>query len=496
MIVLVIFATLFLIKKSNQAAPLDESLSAQASQVTLITAQEFVGNERLSIIGSVRAVSEATITTERGGRITSVPVSLGQTVSAGQIIATIENASERASLLQAEGVYEAAVAASAQNDIGTEQALTAVKSARNNAVDAVQSAYNITNSIVRNNLDTFFANPDHQVPGLRIDGRGYTAALNTERVAYQSLLAEWQTKANTITSDSILETELLYSKQQLQRTISFVDTFLTVFSEQSADSRYSEAELQSFQTTFTSLRTALIAQRSNIDAATAGLSSSYESLRRAELTASGGVVSAADAQVKQAQGALLSAQANYAKTILRSPIAGTVNSLTVRTGEYTSAFSPIAMVINDKALEILTAVSETERKLLAVGDEVTINADSTGMVSAVAPAINSETGKFEVRITSNDSRITAGETVRITKTMTAPAATSSDKIIIPLSAVKFSSTDGSVFMVVDEMLVAKPVSIGTVRGETVEILSGISATDSIVRDVRGLNEGESVTVQQ
>jgi len=56
----------------------------------------------VSLVGTVRAVSEAQIQAERGGRVTSVRVKAGDFISAGTIIATLENASEYASLLQAE----------------------------------------------------------------------------------------------------------------------------------------------------------------------------------------------------------------------------------------------------------------------------------------------------------------------------------------------------------------------------------------------------------
>ena len=59
----------------------------------------------------VEAVSEANLQAETGGRITSVSVDVGDTVSAGKVLATIESSAQRAALVQAQGAYEAAVAA-------------------------------------------------------------------------------------------------------------------------------------------------------------------------------------------------------------------------------------------------------------------------------------------------------------------------------------------------------------------------------------------------
>ena len=42
---------------------------------------------------------------------------------------------------------------------------------------------------------------------IRIDGRGQTSFLNNERIAYQTLLTEWQNRANNISNNSNLSIE-------------------------------------------------------------------------------------------------------------------------------------------------------------------------------------------------------------------------------------------------------------------------------------------------
>lgn len=153
------------------------------------------------------------------------------------------------------------------------------------------------------------------------------------------------------------------------------------------------------------------------------------------------------------------------------------------------------MVANNNALEILTSISEQERALLQVGDEVLINDTTAGIVTNISPSISPQTGKFEVRIASEADTIAAGETVRITKVVTEQVQTSAVPRV-PLTAVKFEATDGYVFVVEENTLVARPVKVGVVRGSSVEILEGIGLDDSIVKDARGLNPGEPVTVRE
>ncbi len=494
-VVMLIVIIVMLVIKSNSST--DTALEDQSPKqlVTVTTPSNYSGSQSLSLIGNVRAFTEAVVTSERAGRVVGVNVKLGQQVSAGTILATLDNASERASVLQAEGVYDAAVAASAQSGVGVDEAKNSLRNAQNIAVSTFKSSYNTVNGVVLNSIDTFFSSPNGWVPGLKINGKGNTAQLNSERVAYQTLLPTWQAKVNTISVDSDLIVELEYAKQNTQRTISIVETFISIFNSQNNSNGYSDAELQAFSTSFTNLRSSLIGVQSSIDNALSGLESAADAVRRAELSASGGTTSAADAQIKQALGSLRAAQANLAKTILRTPVSGTVNSLSIRTGDFINSFTPVAIVANNGALEVITYISDIERNLIQKDDKVLIEGKYTGRVTAVAPAVDTVTRKTEVRIATEGSDIKNGDTVRITKEVIANAI-DNNTIHIPLTAVKFERENGSVFIVTDGVLVSQKVTLGTILGSSVEITDGLTADDKFVIDVRGLIPGSEVEVKE
>lgn len=132
-----------------------ESEVANKPVVTTITAAEYSGTQDFSTVGTVRAFTEASVTSETGGRVVSVNALLGQTVPASFIVATLENASERAAVLQAEGAYEAALAAAAQGNISVSEANTALVTAQNSAVSTVLSSYNTVSGVIRNSVDDF-----------------------------------------------------------------------------------------------------------------------------------------------------------------------------------------------------------------------------------------------------------------------------------------------------------------------------------------------------
>jgi len=482
-------------QRQSQAEPVPVE---QPPVVSVTTAATFSGNSTINLIGTVRAFSEAAITSESAGRVTSVQVGLGDQISAGTVIATLENASQQASVLSAQGSYEVALAAleqsqfgNAQSQVGVGEAATGLRTAQNNAVSTIKSSYNAVEGALFNNIDQFFTNPDSNVPGLRISGQGLAGTVNDRRVFFQSRLPQAEARSRAVTTDSDLPSELAASRELLGEMINYLDTFITIFNQQDTFSRYTQEEVIGFGTRFNTTRGSLIQLQSQIDNALANLDQANDAIRRSEITVTSSNSAAAEAQVKQALGSLRSAQANLAKTIIRTPISGTVNSLDVRTGDFINSFAQIAQVANNNALEVVTFAGTNDLEVIAVGDTVQLENQYTGTVTQIAPAVNAGTGKTEVRIASETPDLQNGDSVRITKEVT---QTISTDVIIPLSAVKFALQDGAVFVVENGRLVPRPVTLGTIRGGSVEILDGLSATDEFVADARGLVESTEVEV--
>jgi multidrug efflux pump subunit AcrA (membrane-fusion protein) len=458
--------------------------------VEVTSAASLAQGDSVSLIGTVRAFTEAQITSERSGRVTRVSATLGGTVSAGQVIATLENASEQAAVLQAQGAYEAALAAARQSSFSVGEAGTGVTAAENALITSLRSGYNQANATVINDIDAFFSSPDG-TPGLRISG-GDAPSINAVRVSFQSLLPTWRDRTNSLTNNSNLVAEASYTKENLNKTVQFLDTFLVIFSRYNADA-YTDEEIEGFINSFTAKRALLLQAISAIEAAEAQLQNAKDNQARASLSASGSGASASDAQVKQALGSLRAAQANLAKTVLRSPIGGTVNSLDIKVGDFINSFDTVSVIANNNALEIVTFVGDLEKDQLVVGDTVFIENEFEGIITQIAPAVDQATKKTEVRIATDNTNIANGDTVRITKD--AATTTIETEISVPITAVKFEAENGTVFTVVDGSLVARPVVIGKIRGTRVEILEGLTATDEFVIDARGLSAGARVEVK-
>lgn len=461
--------------------------------VTVGRADALSAQSSFSVLGTVAAVSEANLKAEVSGRITSVPAKLGQSVTAGSVIATFENSAQYASVLQAEGVYEAALASAAQGVVSVASAENALASAKDSAATTYTNAYAKLNAAFYNTLDEIFADPErtYRTPGFvpkdfdqkeGLVDRSYRT-LNKLLIAQRSVVFE---KERSI---ELLEA----AARDTDTLLELVDLLQRIIADNDIDEGIGTYE-NSYLSTLATVRLDLITVRTNLDTVRANILAAEKALDQAKLSGESGTASASDAQIKQALGALRAAQSNYAKTIVRSPISGVVNELSVKVGDFVSQQSRVALIANNDALEITAYVGERDRDRIVIGAEVLLENSETGIISAIAPAVDSVTKKFAVKIASESSNLKNGDTVSVLIKNDSNVHLDSleSPILVPITAVKFTHTDGVVFTVEDGILVENPVTLGTVRGAYIEVIEGITRQTEVVIDARGLSVGQTV----
>lgn len=489
--IVVLFFAIFVYKGGFSNAPTEE-VSAVLPEVTISSVQALASGKSYTAVGTVEAVSEARLQTESGGRVISVSAELGKTVRAGSVLATLENGNERAFLLQAEGAYEAALAGAKQGDSGLRGVEAGLTSAEDAAKSAVQSAYAAVNTILITTTGDFYANPlGPNLPGVRVTGN--TDFLSSERIAFRTIMPNWQTALTEVTAAS-LPNLLTQSEQYVTRAAGLLDSLITITSNAKNTDVLLGQPLSSYSGALLAERSKLNGVIANLQGAQTGLTAAKEAVYRAEIGGTTSDLSVANAQVKIALGSLRAAQANYEKTLVRTPITGVVNALYLKVGEYVAPSAPAAIVANNKGLQVSTAVSLEDSERLTIGDTIRVGESATGTLAAIAGAIDPTTGKVAVKISINDTEtIQNGETVVLTFSETAEQMT--EEINLPLSAVKMTGSGPVVFTVTEnKTLEAVPVVLGAVSGSAVKVLDGISQETQIVVDARGLKAGEEVTI--
>jgi len=486
----------------NRNADVEDNLNpipngTQATEVSLLSVAELsqTNLNELSFIGRVEATNQAQLVAEKGGRVTAVNTTLGQTVAAGQVLVAFENAAERAQLTQAEGGYQAALANQAQASTGITDAETALLNAQNSAVTGYSSAFSAVNQIFNNVLDQYYGNPTASIPGIRISGLSYTNYLNDERVAFRTLLVEWQQSSSILNStDPNLKTKLDTAILNINRLINLMDVFITILPQQRTTAGTSGDEWRQQTDEMIQARNSVTQLRNSLQSALSGISTAEEALSRAKLGGSSSTNSLASAQVTQALGSLQAARANLNRTIVRAPISGTVTALPVRVGDNISPSALVVELINDSAQEIISYISPSDTSRLTVGDEVSFLNGGTGIVTAIAERVDQGTGKIEMRVASSDTTLTPGDTVRFSLKAGGLSDTPTE-LSLPLNTIRFIGNEANVFVVADNVLVLQPISVGTVIGNRVVITGGISGDQLIVSDARGKQVGQRVVIE-
>lgn len=453
------------------------------SVVTLQPVSSFSATGAFSVVGTVRAVSEAKLQAETGGRITSVNVKIGDSVSAGTVLGSVENARERVQLLQAEAAYESALASSLQSGSSLEEAKVGV---RNNFRDSFSTVENV----IHNVSDQFFSNPRETLVGFRLGGTGKATEMNTTRKEIEVLISSWSNEIATSFTGLTEEDMLSRAETNVTKVSNFTAELALILNDKDATSAYTESEITAF-------KTQVAGARASLDSALASISGARLRYDQAVLSSSSDTVSQSSALLKGALATLRGAQVSYEKTLVRTPIGGVVNALYLTEGEYINPGMPAAIVANNGSLEVSTALGEKDLALVKIGDTVLINNTSTGTISQIAPAIDPLTGKSEVKINVNESmELKNGSTVSIVFTPQNNSE-SNPTIVVPLKALKLLASGSIAFGVSDEdTLVAIPVTLGDIIGNSVQILVGLTPETRIITDARGLKEGDKVNVTQ
>lgn len=473
----------------------NEDVSAPAvttPTVTLAPAGTLAADAAFTAVGAVEAVAEAQLKAEAGGQVVAVMTELGQAVAAGTVIAQLENSRERAALTQAEGAYEAAVAGAAQGDSGARDAALRVDTSKNALDTTLRNAYTTINSTLTSTVDQFFANPRSYYPGLRV--RGDAELLNTERVTLQTTLPSLQTKLATLSDGNraALADETI---TEINRVLMMTASLLRTVERDGSKDELAGQPLSAYAASLYSTQSALTSLIATIENAERDVATAEEAAARATVGGTDTTVSTANAQLKIALGSLRAAQASYEQTLVRTPIAGVVNALTIKRGDYVAPLQDVAVVANNNGLQVVTAVNDADRERIAVGDIVRLNTTATGTITAIAGAVDSRTGKVAVKVSVDAlSGLRNGMTVEVAFTKAADTAVTTAPLTIPLSAVKLAVDGAAVFVVNNGTLETLPVTLGPVTGDQVVVTTGLTPDTVIVLDVRGRKAGESVTV--
>jgi RND family efflux transporter MFP subunit len=244
---------------------------------------------------------------------------------------------------------------------------------------------------------------------------------------------------------------------------------------------------------------------------------------RAELDEAQSEVEALKARIAYAQQQVLVSesqvnlqQTNLADMVVRAPFSGIAISKDAQPGEMISPVSAgggftrtgIGTIVDMSSLEIEVDVNETYIHRVTPGQKVEAVLDAyqdwriPAHVITTIPTADRQKATVRVRIGFDglDPRILPDMGVKVSFLRDEPAAgtvaPAAQGLLVPKAAVRTADGKSIVFVVKQDRLERRAVSVGLANGDQVEVLSGLSAGERVV--VEGpstLKDGDKVKVQ-
>jgi multidrug efflux pump subunit AcrA (membrane-fusion protein) len=395
--------------------------------------------QTIGMAGNLAPVAEADLNFPASGTVQLVEVSVGQTVAAGELLATLDSTVLAAQLSQAQATLASARSRLAQDQAGpTSQNLAASK---NQVASAQVSVNNATTSLAD------------------------TKAINALAVAAAQSLVD-QDNA-TVTADCPSSPSCAQDQAKLAAD------------QQALDSQKAKAQQSNNQAAsqLASAKQQLSAANSSLAALLAG-STSPETVQ----------IDQAQIQIDQVNVNTLNHQLAGAR--MTSPIAGVVAQVNIKEGQSVTVgsggSSTYAIVVyTPGSYAVSGTISDSQVNLVAVGQTAQITpAGSTqaalGKVTAISPAATISSGVATFGVTaqlddkSNSIKPGVSATVSIVVNQVVHVLT------VPTSAIHTTAAGSTVQVLVNGAPQSVPVEIGASDPTRTEILSGLNLNQVVV----------------
>lgn len=211
----------------------------------------------------------------------------------------------------------------------------------------------------------------------------------------------------------------------------------------------------------------------------------------------------AEVGIEQAEAAVALAQFQLDNSILRAPFEGLVSEIHATTGSIASPQSPAITLIGTD-LEVQVEVPEGQIAGLYTGQPAALKVaaypgqDFPALVTTIAPAADTTSHTFPVTIRPADpaddkGKLMAGMFAEITLLVEEKVGV----ILVPRSAVTFLGGQDVVYVLSEDeqTVLMRPVTLGLSDTNRIEIISGLSAGETIVTaGLSNLNDGASIEI--
>ncbi|MGI6367415.1 MAG: efflux RND transporter periplasmic adaptor subunit [Anaerolineae bacterium] len=433
----------------------------------------------ISATGSVRSERSQRLSFGTSGTVTEILVRELDTVTAGQVLARLDDQDVRLNLADAEAALEIAqaqlVKAQAEK---SDSELAIIEASLASAQAAVDMA--------RAGVDAARANQQRVLAGPSAD-----EVRIAERRVDDAKNALWGAQAQR---DAVCgQVGVMASQADCDAANSRVKSGEIAV-------EIATLELQRMQAGVSAADAA--AAKAQVDQALAQLASANAQLQRTQAEAeqarqgaSEADLSVVQAQVEQAQVRVDAARARLADVELRAPADGIVADISLLVGDMVAAGNPVVTLIDSHAYHLLLSIDETDIGQVTPGQEATVTLDAypsqpvLGTVSSIGAVGNNVQGitMFDVRVNIDATDLALRPFM--TAAVDIVVNRQEDAVLVPNRALQRDANGRFVQRIEGDQAVRVPVTLGASNAEYTIVTEGLQPGDKLLLPRPGMSIG-------
>ncbi len=460
----------------------------------------------IDIPGTVSSSNSVDLSFQESGKISVVYVQEGESVTAGQALASLDDSTQQAQLSQEEAALAIQTANLASLEEGTrpEQLAvtqaqvtsdqTALTQANESVENAIQSAYTISNDAIYNKVNQFINIPQSIIPSLTFSTSNsqLQETFISEYVSFLGKLAAWQSDVASLSSSSsnlsAAETEAQTNLGLLTQLLSDANTLLN-------DAPSSISSISNWITNISTARTNVNVAVTTLTGGITGQQNSAATLNKdqknlllEEASSTPETIDAQEAAIAQVQAEIADAQLAINNATIVAPFSGIARNVTAQLGMVVSPNTPVLSIINNGILKVDAYASETDVPKIESNATSTVTLDAYGagvkFLAKVTAIDTSETTfngspAYHVTLyfTNTDSRIRAG----MTGDVDIISAEHDNVVEIPSQLVLDDNGNNFALLQNNGKNIRQQITLGLFGDDgMVEVISGLHAGEKII----------------
>lgn len=164
---------------------------------------------------------------------------------------------------------------------------------------------------------------------------------------------------------------------------------------------------------------------------------------------------------------------------ITAPISGTVSDVYIKALDNVGGTSAVVEISTTKDIELTFYVTESVVSFLSLGqslDIISLSGEATGEITEISSVANAQTGLFTVKGRVVGDALMTGTSATVSYT----DFSQKDALVIPFASVQFIGNQAFVFVVEEGVAIKKEVQLSRYTADKVIVLDGLTTSDTII----------------